>query len=255
MIRIASWNVNGLRAAISKGAETWFADSAADIICLQETKLQPGMDPTGASPFVSKFFHCADRRGYSGTAILSQVEPLTCQQPLNAYPHPSEGRVQVCEFHSFLVVNAYVPNAQNELKRLAYRREWNEAFRQLLVDLDSQKPVIACGDFNCSHQAIDLARPEANRQSAGFSDEEREDFSRLLESGFVDTFRQSHPGEPGHYTWWSYRGGARARNVGWRLDYILASKRIAGLVSNASIHANIMGSDHCPVTIDLNSPS
>lgn len=256
-MRITSWNVNGLRAVLGKG----FADSIpslqTDILCLQEIKATPDqLDPgmPAALGFAHAFYHSAEKKGYSGTAVFSRVAPLQISCGIgNAMPD-TEGRVQHLEFPGFHLINVYTPNSQNELRRLTYRMEWDEAFRHHLAALQKSKPVVFTGDLNVAHKEIDLARPAQNRRSAGFTDEEREGFSRLLESGFVDTFREFESG-PDHYSWWSYRGGARARNVGWRIDYCGASTTLRPRLLGAGIRPDIHGSDHCPVWMDFDAPT
>lgn len=251
-IRLVSWNVNGLRAAQKKGFDLWAIDSGADIICLQETKLQPEQAQTADLPYPYQQYHSATKKGYSGTALLSKIAPLAVSVDFAArFEHPLEGRVLTATFADFYLVTAYVPNAQDGLRRLAYRLQWDADFRNHLVELARDRPVIVCGDFNVAHEAIDLARPEANRRNAGFTDEERGSFTELLDTGFVDCFRAQHPGATGQYTWWSYRGGARSRNVGWRLDYFLVSQDCAPKVTRSWIAADVLGSDHCPVGIEL----
>ena len=252
-IRLLSWNVNGLRSAMKKGFAAWATDCGADVIGLQETRLcEPDAPVEALSAYPNQYYNGGDRPGYAGTAILSKAEPAAVWQGFDsAFAHPDEGRVLTADCGPFFFVTAYVPNAQDELKRLDYRRQFNADFEAYLLDLERTKPVVACGDFNVAHEEIDLARPRANRGKAGFSDEERADFTRLLKAGFVDSFRHFHPGEPGHYSWWSFRGGARSRNVGWRLDYLIVSQRLLPKVTRTWIDADVMGSDHCPVGLEL----
>ncbi len=255
MPTLVSWNVNGLRSVLGKGLLDFIDRRAPDVLCLQEIKLSEAHVPALALPFEHQFWHHAVKPGYSGTAILSRVKP---KRVLRDFPgkqtHPLEGRILAAEFADYWLVNVYVPNSQRELLRLPYRqKEWDPAFRKFLTDLAREKPVVVCGDFNCAHEEIDLANPASNRRNAGFTDEERAGFTDLLNAGFVDVFRQKHPGEKGHYSWWTYRMGARARNIGWRIDYFLVSTPLAKQVSKAVIWPEVMGSDHCPVAIELSA--
>ncbi|MGF1450909.1 MAG: exodeoxyribonuclease III [Opitutales bacterium] len=249
-----SWNVNGLRSVLKKGFGEWVATSGADVIALQETRLGEANAPVAELPFAHQYYHGAEKAGYSSTALLSDTEPVEVWHDLDAsYDHPAEGRCQTAEFGEFFLVNVYVPNAQDELRRLAYRRQFNADLRAYLDSLRQSKPVVVCGDFNVAHQEIDLARPKPNRGKAGFSDEEREDFTALLGIGLVDIFRHRHPEEPNHYSWWSFRAGARQRNVGWRIDYFLVDERLVPQVRDTSICPGVHGSDHCPVRLDLDT--
>lgn len=256
VLKLYSWNVNGYRSVVSKVLDTFLREHSPDILCLQETKasMPPGGDLTLPYPF--QFFHSADKAGYSGTALLSRVKPIavTTDFDTDSGEHPQEGRVISAEFASCHVVCAYVPNARHELVRLDYRLRWDKGFRQHLANLAMTKPVFVCGDLNCAHQELDLANPAQNRHSAGFSDEERASFSSLLASGFVDTFRACNPGVRECYSWWSYRARARERNVGWRIDYWLADQRLDGRWREPRIHADVTGSDHCPVSIIADAP-
>jgi len=256
-LEIVSWNVNGLRAALKKGFETFLQDRKADIICLQEIKAREEQIPKFDSPYREHRFNSADKAGYSGTGVLFNHTPLACSTDIPpADRHPREGRVITLEFDTFYLVNVYVPNSQDGLRRLDYRTgAFDPDFREYLCSLDARKPVVACGDFNVAHEKIDLARPSQNHQSAGFSDEERAEFSRHLGAGFADAFRHFHPGESNHYTWWSYRGGARSRNVGWRIDYFLVSKRLLPKVKKTEILSDVLGSDHCPISLTLEVPA
>lgn len=251
---LVSWNVNGIRATLDKGALPAFVQQFhPEVLCLQETKARPEQVelPLEFAGYHS-FWNSADKPGYSGTAVFSRCAPLHAHHGLGIADHDSEGRVLTLEFPDFHLVNVYTPNAQNELRRLPYRMQWDDAFRSFVSRLDaSGKPVVFCGDLNVAHQEIDLARPAENRRSAGFSDEERAGFSKLLDAGFVDTFRHLHPDQRDAYSWWSFRGGARARNVGWRIDYFCTSTRLADRVADAAIHPGITGSDHCPVSLTL----
>lgn len=254
-MKLISWNVNGLRAVLKKAFEAKLAEIDADVVCLQETKVSidvvEGLDILGEA-YPHQFWACAEKKGYSGTAVFSRRKPLSVRQGLGVGKHDREGRVLTVEFPRFTLVNVYTPNARNELLRLPYRAdEWDVDFRKYLARLDREKPVVFCGDLNVAHEEIDLARPKQNRKNAGFTDEERQGFSRLLEAGFVDTFRAFHPDEPGHYSWWSYRGQARARNIGWRLDYFGVSNRFFPKVKEAFILKDVDGSDHVPVGITL----
>lgn len=254
-MKLISWNVNGIRALLKKGFEDKLKAMDADIVCLQETKISQDilekMDiATELYPYQS--WYCADRKGYSGTAILSRKRPAQLTQGLGKKIHDQEGRVQTADFRDFYLVNVYTPNAQAELARLDYReKKWDVDFRSFLKKLDQEKPVIFCGDLNVAHQEIDIARPRANRKNAGFTDEERHGFTLLLKTGFKDTFREFHPDQTGHYTWWSYRGQARAKNVGWRLDYFGISERLMDRVQSTGILKDVDGSDHVPVLLEL----
>jgi len=246
---VVSWNVNGVRSALGKGLGDFLKEASPDVLCLQETKCETAKARGIGLGFAHAAWHEAGKKGYSGTAILSRVAPIRVDADFPG-DHPAEGRVLTAEFKDLFVVSAYVPNSQRELTRLDYRLRWDEDFRRHLAGLAKRKPVLACGDFNCAHQEIDLANPRANRRNAGFTDEERESFGRLLrDEGFADTFRQRHPALAGAYSWWTYRMNARAKNIGWRLDYFLASGSLSGAWSDPRIHADIPGSDHCPVSI------
>ena len=246
-MKLVSWNVNGLRACLSHGFAESFAALDADIFCLQETKMQPGQADFHPEGY-AEYFYSAQRKGYSGTACYCREKPLSVTMGVGQEDHDQEGRVITLESPAFYLVNCYTPNSQDGLKRLDYRMEWEEMFRAYLLKLDAQKPVILCGDLNVAHQEIDIKNPDTNRRSAGFTDEERAAMTRLLESGFADSFRLVHPDEV-KYSWWSYRFRARERNAGWRIDYFLVSRRIADKVQAAEIHNEIMGSDHCPVEL------
>ncbi|MEG2326853.1 MAG: exodeoxyribonuclease III [Akkermansia sp.] len=251
-MKLVSWNVNGLRATLAKGLGEWMDELAPDILCFQEIKARPEqVSDLWLSSWQHQLWNPAQRPGYSGVLILSKIKPLSTRLGINAPEHDTEGRVCTMEFDQFYLVNCYTPNSQNELARLPYRREWNEAFRQYVVTLADSKPVIFCGDLNVAHEEIDIARPKDNHFSAGFSDEEREDFTHLLDAGFIDTFRHTHPNVPEQYSWWSYRGGARARNVGWRIDYVCMSPALLPDLISAEIYPDIVGSDHCPVGINI----
>lgn len=242
--------MNGLRAAEKKGFMEYFRTVDADIFCLQETKLQEGQIELDLSGY-HDYWNYAVKKGYSGTAIFSKIEPITVTYGLDIEEHDQEGRVITLEFPEFYMITVYTPNSQNELKRLDYRMSWEDAFLNHLKKLDAIKPVVACGDLNVAHQEIDLKNPKTNRKNAGFSDEERGKFSDLLAAGFTDSFRHLYPELEGAYSWWSYRMNARARNTGWRIDYFVVSNRIAPNIVEAAIHADILGSDHCPVELDI----
>lgn len=252
--RMVSWNVNGLRAVMKKGFPQIFSEFDADIVALQETKLQDAdrakLDLETLLPGYYQTWNYAERKGYSGTAVFSREEPRSIRYGFEQDPD-NEGRICALEFDRFWFVNVYTPNAQDGLARLPYRMAWDDAFRGFLCDLSTHKPVVACGDFNVAHTEIDLKNPGPNRGKAGFSDEERSKFTGLLDAGFTDTFRLIHPNETGAYSWWSYRFNARANNAGWRIDYFLVSNSVAGRVSDARILNHVYGSDHCPVQLDI----
>ncbi|MBQ3534670.1 MAG: exodeoxyribonuclease III [Clostridia bacterium] len=249
-MRLISWNVNGLRACVGKGFLEFFDEIRADAVCLQETKMQPDQLTLELECY-SQYWNSAVKKGYSGTAIFTRMQPLSVRNGMDLPEHDTEGRVITCEFEDFYLVTVYTPNAQNELARLDYRMSWDDAFREFLLELDAKKPVIVCGDMNVAHKEIDLKNPGPNRGSAGFTDEEREKFTRLLESGFTDSFRYLHPDLIGAYSWWSYRFKARQNNAGWRIDYFLVSDRIKDKIVTASILPEVMGSDHCPVMLEI----
>lgn len=248
MKKLISWNVNGLRACVGKNFEAEFAALDADFFCLQETKLQAGQLDLEFPGYVS-FWNYAEKKGYSGTAVFAKEKPLAVFYGMNDAYYDNEGRVITLEYDTYFVVTCYTPNAQDGLKRIEYRMSWEDKFRRYLLELDSRKPVIFCGDLNVAHEAIDLKNPKTNRGNAGFSDEERGKFTELLESGFVDTFRYFYPDLAGAYSWWSYRFNARANNAGWRIDYFCVSERLTEKLVGASIHSEIFGSDHCPVEL------
>mgnify|MGYP000183362704 FL=1 len=244
-MKLVSWNVNGLRACVGKGFYESMAALDADVICLQEIKMQAHQYKPDM-PGYEAYLYSAEKPGYSGTAIFTRVKPLSVTRGIGADAHDHEGRVLTAEFADFYLVCVYTPNSQNELKRLAYRMEWEDAFRAYLKGLERTKPVIVCGDMNVAHEEIDLKNPKTNHMNAGFTDEERAKMTELLKSGFIDTFRYFHPGETG-----SYIGGARSRNAGWRIDYFLASECLRDRLRASSIHPEIMGSDHCPVSLEI----
>ncbi len=248
-MKFVSWNVNGLRACEGKGFSDAFRRLDADFFCLQETKMQPGQLDISFDGYESHW-NSAEKRGYSGTAIFTRHKPVAVTMGLGIEDHDHEGRVITMEMETFFLVTVYTPNSQDELKRLDYRMTWDDDFRRYLVMLDKRKPVIICGDMNVAHQEIDLKNPKTNRRNAGFTDEEREKFTTLLDAGFTDTFRFLHPDEV-TYSWWSYRFRAREKNAGWRIDYFLASNRLQPSITEAKIHTDIMGSDHCPVELDI----
>ncbi len=249
-MRLISWNVNGFRAVLKNGFPGVFSQLDADFFCLQETKMQPGQADFDAEGYY-EYWNSAEKKGYSGTAIFSKKEPISVHYGLGAQPHNEEGRAITLEFEGFYLVNVYTPNAQHELKRIGYRTMWEDALREYLAELDAKKPVIYCGDLNVAHNEIDLARPGSNRGSPGFSDEERQKMTQLLDAGFADTYRELYPKREGAYTWWSYRGGARANNVGWRIDYFVVSSRLMPLVDDSLIYPEVTGSDHCPVGLEI----
>ena len=249
-MKLISWNVNGLRACMGKGFADFFAAADADIFCLQETKLQ--LDQINFRPEgYWEYWNCAEKKGYSGTAVFSKTEPLSVAYGLGLPEHDAEGRVITLEYPEFFLVNVYTPNSQQELARLSYRMEWEDAFREYLVKLDAQKPVIVCGDMNVAHSEIDLKNPKTNRRNAGFTDEERGKMTELLDAGFLDSFRYLYPDKEGVYSWWSYRFKAREKNAGWRIDYFLVSNKLEGRIQDSFIRTDVFGSDHCPVGLVL----
>lgn len=250
VMRFISWNVNGLRACYGKGFEEAFRTLDADFFCLQETKMQEGQLDAAFEGYRS-YWNYAEKKGYSGTAVFTRREPLAVTYGLGAEEHDREGRVITLEMEDFFLVTVYTPNSQDELRRLDYRMEWEDAFRQYLLGLDARKPVVVCGDLNVAHREIDLKNPKANRRNAGFTDEERGKFQALLDAGFVDTFRYFYPDLEGIYSWWSYRFRAREKNAGWRIDYFLVSARLTERLQEAKIHTEVYGSDHCPVEVVL----
>ena len=249
-MRLISWNVNGLRSCLNKGFLDFCAFANADVICLQETKMRPEQAAFDL-PGYERFWNSADRAGYSGTAIFTRRAPLQVTYDFGEDLHHHEGRVITAEFEPFYLVCCYTPNSQDELRRLEYRMIWETDIREYLMELDRQKPVVYCGDLNVAHQEIDIKNPGPNRRNPGFTDEEREKMTQLLSSGFVDTFRALHPDLTGAYSWWSYRFHAREKNAGWRIDYFIVSERLRPHVSGADIWREVMGSDHCPVALEL----
>ncbi|WP_251443094.1 exodeoxyribonuclease III [Veillonella intestinalis] len=250
-MKLISWNVNGLRAAVTKGFMESFETLDADMFCLQETKLQPHQIELEL-PGYEQYWNSAVKKGYSGTAIFTRHKPIQVTNGIGIEEHDQEGRVITAEFENFYLVTCYTPNSQRELARLGYRMTWEDAFRQYLLELDAKKPVILCGDLNVAHQEIDLKNPKTNRKNAGFTDEERAKMTELLGAGFTDTFRKLYPEVTDAYSWWSYMGKARERNVGWRIDYFITSARLDDKIVEARIHPDIFGSDHCPVELDIN---
>ncbi len=248
-MKFISWNVNGLRACVGKGFKKAFQSLDADIFCIQETKMQAGQLDISFEGYQS-FWNYAEKKGYSGTGIFSRIAPLSVSYGLGQAEHDTEGRVITLEFEKFYLITVYTPNAQDGLRRLDYRMQWEDAFLKYIKSLDEKKPVIICGDLNVAHQEIDLKNPKTNRRNAGFTDEEREKFTQLLANGFTDTFRHFYPELEGAYSWWSYRFYAREKNAGWRIDYFLCSNRIVPQLKDAVIHSEIFGSDHCPVELD-----
>nr|WP_314572409.1 exodeoxyribonuclease III [uncultured Prevotella sp.] len=248
-MKLISWNVNGLRACVGKDFEQQFKDFNADFFCLQETKMQAGQLDL-SFPGYESYWNYADKKGYSGTVIFTKHKPLSVTYGINIDEHDHEGRVITLEMDDFYLVTVYTPNSQDELRRLEYRMKWEEDFQSYLHKLDETKPVIVCGDMNVAHQEIDLKNPKTNRRNAGFTDEEREKMTQLLNNGFIDTFRTLYP-EQVTYSWWSYRFRAREKNTGWRIDYFLISERLRDRLVDAKIHTETMGSDHCPIEIDL----
>ena len=247
-MKFISWNVNGIRACAGKGFLDFFRQADADVFCLQETKLQAGQLELDL-PGYYQYWNYAEKKGYSGTALFTRQEPLSVTYGIGIPDHDREGRVITAEFPDYYVVTCYTPNSQNELARLDYRMEWEDAWLGYLKGLEERKPVIFCGDLNVAHQEIDLKNPKTNRKNAGFTDQEREKFTRLLEAGFVDTYRYFYPQQEGVYSWWSYRFKAREKNAGWRIDYFCVSETLKSRLESAAIHTEILGSDHCPVEL------
>lgn len=252
-MKLVSWNVNGLRACLGKGFLESLRAMDADAVCLQETKMQQGQAVFDV-PGYAEYWNSAVKKGYSGTAVFARQAPLRVSHGMGLAVHDAEGRIIVLEYEAFHLVNVYTPNSQRGLTRLGYRMEWEDAFREFLRKLDAAKPVVVCGDMNVAHREIDLRNPAANRKNAGFTQEERNKMTELLEAGFADTFRTLHPDTSGAYSWWSYRNNARERNIGWRIDYFLVSRRLLPLVRDAFILPQIPGSDHCPVGLELDVP-
>ena len=249
-MKLISWNVNGLRAVVNKGFEDIFNNFNSDIFCIQETKMQEGQLDINFEGYY-KFFNSAEKKGYSGTAIFTKIKPLMVTYGINIEEHDKEGRVITLEFDNFYLVNCYTPNAQRELTRLEYRMKWEDDFREYLNNLNDIKPVILCGDLNVAHNEIDLKNPKPNVGNAGFTNEEREKMTELLKSGFVDSFRYLYPDKKDEYSWWSYMGKAREKNVGWRIDYFIVSDKIKDKIKDAKIYPEVFGSDHCPVELEI----
>lgn len=249
-MKLISWNVNGLRACVKKGFLEYFNEVDSDIFCVQETKLQEGQIDLALEGY-EQYWNYAVKKGYSGTAVFTKKKPLSFKYGIGIEEHEQEGRVITLEFEDFYLVNVYTPNSQRELARLDYRMEWEDAFRSYLKELDAKKPLILCGDLNVAHKEIDLKNPSTNRKNAGFTDEERGKMTELLGNGFIDTFRHFYPDKEEAYTWWSYMRKARERNAGWRIDYFVASERLKESLVDAEIHSEVLGSDHCPVVLEL----
>ncbi len=249
-MKMISWNVNGLRACMNKGFMDFFESVNADIFCLQETKLQQGQIDFSPENYYC-YWNYADKKGYSGTAVFSKIKPLSVEYGMGIDVHDHEGRVITLEFESFYFVTVYVPNSKRELERLDYRMQWEDDFREYINSLNNSKPVVFCGDLNVAHKEIDLKNPKTNRRNAGFTDEEREKMTLMLDSGYTDTFRYFYPDLTGAYSWWSYMFKAREKNAGWRIDYFITSKSLDDKLQYAKIHADVFGSDHCPVELDI----
>ena len=247
-MKLVSWNVNGIRACVQKGFLEYFNSVNADVFCIQESKLQEGQIELDL-PGYEQYWNYAEKKGYSGTAIFSKKEPITVSYGIGIEEHDKEGRVITLEFEDFYVITVYTPNSQNELARLDYRMKWEEDFKDYLKKIEKNKPVIVCGDLNVAHKEIDLKNPKTNRKNAGFTDDEREKFTELLNSGFIDTFRYFYPDTTGIYSWWSYRFNARKNNAGWRIDYFIVSELLKDRLVSANIHTEVLGSDHCPVEL------
>ena len=249
-MKLISWNVNGLRACVGKGFYESIAALDADVVCLQETKIQAGQIDLALEGYET-YWNYADKKGYSGTAIFTRRHPLSVTYGLGIDLHDHEGRIITAEYEDFYLVTAYVPNSQDGLRRLDYRQQWDKDLRAYLKELETRKPIVLCGDLNVAHREIDLKNPKSNRKNAGFTDEEREGFQQLLDAGFVDTFRHFYPDQTDIYSWWSYRFRAREKNAGWRIDYFVVSEALRPLLESAAIHTEIFGSDHCPVEVVL----
>lgn len=249
-MKLVSWNVNGLRACLGKGFHDFFTAIDADVFCIQETKMQEDQAELNLAGF-RQYWNSAVKKGYSGTAVFTRVEPVSVTYGMNIAEHDQEGRIITLELDEFYLVNTYTPNSQRGLLRLDYRLKWEDDFRSYLLQLDKVKPVIVCGDINVAHQEIDIKNPKANRRNAGFTDEEREKLNLLLQAGFTDSFRHLYPDKRDAYTWWSYMMNARARNIGWRIDYFLVSERLRDSIRDSFIYPDILGSDHCPVGLEI----
>lgn len=249
-MKLISWNVNGLRACVQKGFLDFFQDIDADIFCIQESKLQAGQIDLDLEGY-HQYWNYAVKKGYSGTAVFTKEEPVSVRYGIDMEEHDQEGRVITLEFQDFYLVTVYTPNSQNELARLGYRMQWEDDFLQYLKQLEESKPVIFCGDLNVAHTEIDLKNPKTNRKNAGFTDEERDKFTQIVHSGFIDSYRHFYPGQEGVYSWWSYRFKAREKNAGWRIDYFCVSESLKDKLQDAKIHTEVFGSDHCPVELDI----
>ena len=249
-MRLISWNVNGIRACVNKGFEEFFKQIDADIFCIQETKCQPGQIALEFEGYIS-YWNSAEKKGYSGTAIFTKQKPINAQYGIGIEEHDKEGRVITLEYENFYMVNIYTPNSKRELERLDYRQIWEDEIRKYILNLNNKKPVIMCGDLNVAHNEIDLKNPKTNKGNAGFTNEERNKMTELLNSGFIDTYRYLYPKKEGAYSWWSYMGRAREKNVGWRIDYFIVSESIKDKIKKATIYPEVMGSDHCPVGLEI----
>ncbi len=249
-MKLVSWNVNGLRSCVSKNFMDYFQAMDADLFCVQETKMQAGQLELQLNGY-EQFWHFAQKKGYSGTAIFSRITPISVRYGIGMDAYDQEGRAITLEFEPFFLVNVYVPNSQRDLARLDFRLAWEDALRAYLCELDQQKPVILCGDLNVAHQEIDLKNAKSNIGNSGFTDQERGKMSELLEAGFVDSFRRLHPDVSDRFTWWSFMANVRARNIGWRIDYFLVSQKVAGAIRSAQIHDHVLGSDHCPILLEM----
>ena len=249
-MKLISWNVNGIRACLTKGFEDFFKNTDADLFCIQETKCQEGQVDLNFDGYFS-YWNSAEKKGYSGTAIFTKQKPINVTYGVGIEEHDKEGRVITLEFEKFFMVNIYTPNSKRELERLDYRQIWEDEIRKYLLNLNKTKPVIMCGDLNVAHKEIDLKNPKTNRHNAGFTDEERNKMTELLNAGFTDSFRFLYPDKENCYSWWSYMGHAREKNIGWRIDYFIVSNDIAKNIQDAKIHDDIFGSDHCPVELDI----
>ena len=250
-MKLISWNVNGLRACVQKGFLDYFKSANADIFCIQETKLQEGQIQLDDLEGYSQYWNYAEKKGYSGVAMFTKTQPISVSYGMGIDEYDTEGRLITAEFADFYIITCYTPNSQQELKRLDFRVKWENELRKYIAELEKMKPVILCGDLNVAHQEIDLKNPKTNRKNAGFTDEEREKMTKLLETGFTDTFRYLYPAKENAYTWWSYMGHAREKNVGWRIDYFLTSNRIKKQIQEAYIFDKVLGSDHCPIGLEI----
>ena len=250
-MKLISWNVNGLRACVQKGFLDYFKSANADIFCIQETKLQEGQIQLDDLEGYSQYWNYAEKKGYSGVAMFTKTQPISVSYGMGIDEYDTEGRLITAEFADFYIITCYTPNSQQELKRLDFRVKWENELRKYIAELEKMKPVILCGDLNVAHQEIDLKNQKTNRKNAGFTDEEREEMTKLLNQGYIDTFRYLHPDVTGEYSWWSYRFKAREKNAGWRIDYFIASEKLKDRLKDAKIHDEVYGSDHCPVELDI----